>query len=170
MTSSHACQITSSGALWGVFSPSASQCPRRTPAGPSRRSSPGGPGPERQPEQSMMGTHGGPTWTGTETHYTVCACTHLPRLQLPGGRVTAALQRPQAALQVAALPLRHGRVVHRLSDTAQGHTQPHARWLALHHGSVPTSERTPTSLARRWAESRLWGAEPASLADRESTS
>lgn len=100
----------------------------------------------------------------------MCLCTHLPGLQLPDGRVTAALQRPQAALQLAALPLRHGCVVHRLSDTAQGHTQPHARWLALHRGSVPTSERTPTSLARRRAESRLWGAEPASLADRESTS
>ncbi len=107
----------------------------------------------------------------------VCVCVHLSGLQFPDGGVTGPLQSSESTLQLSALPLRDGGVIYSLTDTAQGQTAHESlnrytssQWLQCIMGSVRTSERTPTSLARRWAESRLEGVEPVSLADRESTS
>lgn len=54
----------------------------------------------------------------------VCVRAHLSGLQPPDGGVGAPLQRSQAALQLPALPLRDGGVIHSLSDTQQPVSSP----------------------------------------------
>lgn len=49
-------------------------------------------------------------------------CAHLSGLQFPDSSVTGPLQGSESTLQVSALPLRDGGVVHSLTDTAQGQT------------------------------------------------
>lgn len=68
-----------------------------------------------------------------------CVCAHLSGLQSPDGGVGAALQRAQAALELPALPLRYGRVVHSLSNTHHPVSRPdpahvhHARGTYVRH-------------------------------------